>query len=214
MSSSSPARVAVILSAMILAAACAAQTAYPPYWRTPHSKVDVMLELAAVGKDDVVYDLGSGDGRIVIAAAAKYGARGVGVELNPTLIEESERIAREAGVSDRVRFVQEDFYETDISEASVVTLYLFEETNARLKPIFVEQLAPGTRIVTYKYEIPGWTPVKTGKRVFLYALPGAEEYTPGPTSRCRHEFDVIENHSFLSPALSMIDSRSIPCSLA
>ncbi len=133
-----------------------------------------MLELAEVTKDDVVYDLGSGDGRIVIAAAEKYGARGVGVEIDPTLIEESIRSAREAGVSDRVRFVRGDFYETDIGEASVVTLYLFEETNAKLKPILLEQLPPDARIVTYKYRIPGWTPLKQEKRVFLYRLPGEE----------------------------------------
>ncbi|MCZ6696311.1 MAG: class I SAM-dependent methyltransferase [Acidobacteria bacterium] len=155
-------------------AGCAAKTDYPPFWRTPHSKVELMLELAEVTKDDVVYDLGSGDGRIVIAAAKKYGARGVGIEIDPTLIEESIRRAREAGVSDRVSFVRGDFYETDISEASVVTLYLFEETNAKLKPLLLGQLPPDARIVTYKYRIPGWTPMKQEKRVFLYTLPGLE----------------------------------------
>ena len=131
----------------------------------------MMLALAEVTADDVVYDLGSGDGRIVIAAAKTHGARGVGVEIHPGLIEESVRNAREAGVADRVRFVQGDFYETDISEASVVTLYLFEETNEKLKPVFLSQLRPETRIVTYKYRIPGWEPKKSNGPVYLYTLP-------------------------------------------
>ena len=164
--------VGLILSACLLAG-CAAQTDYPPFWWTPDKKVGEMLALAEVTENDVVYDLGSGDGRIVIAAAEKFGARGVGIEINQYLVDESNRNARAAGVADRVRFVRSDFYDTDISEATVVTLYLFEETNAKLKPILVEQLAPDARIVTYKYKMPGWTPIKTGKRVYLYALPGA-----------------------------------------
>ncbi len=132
-----------------------------------------MLEIADVDENDVVYDLGSGDGRIVIAAAEKYGARGVGIEIDPDLVEKSSLAAEAAGVADRVKFVRGDFYETDFSDATVVTLYLFEETNEKLKPYFIEQLAPETRIVTYKYKMPGWTPVKKNKRVYLYALPGA-----------------------------------------
>ncbi len=162
---------AAICALAVLAAGCAANTAYPPFWWTPHSKVEVMLELAQVTADDVVYDLGSGDGRIVIAAAERNGARGVGIEIDAALVEESERNAREAGVEGRVRFLRQDFYEADIREASVVTLYLFEETNALLKPVFLEQLSPDARIVTYKYRIPGWTPLERHRRVFLYALP-------------------------------------------
>ena len=154
---------------------CAAQTDYPPWWWTPEKRVTDVLEIAGVNENDIVYDLGSGDGRIVITAARDYGARGVGIEYKSSLVAESNRLAREAGVTDLVRFEQADFYEADFSEATVVTLYLFPETNEKLKPYMVEQLAPGTRIVTYKYKIPGWTPVKTGKRVYLYALPGADE---------------------------------------
>ena len=155
-----------------LLAGCAANTDYPPFWWTPQDRVKDMLEIADVDENDVVYDLGSGDGRIVIAAAEKYGARGVGIEINPDLVKQSGVAAEAAGVADRVRFVRGDFYETDFSDATVLTLYLFEETNEKLKPYFIEQLAPETRIVTYKYKIPGWTPVKTRKRVYLYALPG------------------------------------------
>ncbi len=161
---------ALILSAGLLAG-CAANTDYPPFWWTPQDRVTDMLEIAGVNEDDIVYDLGSGDGRIVIAAAEKYGARGVGIEIDSSLVEKSRDAAEAAGVSNRVNFVKGDFYETDFSEATVLTLYLFEETNEKLKPYFVEQLAPGTRIVTYKYRMPGWTPVKTKKRVYLYALP-------------------------------------------
>jgi len=160
----------LILPALLLTA-CAANTDYPPFWWTPQDRVTDMLEIAEVTEDDVVYDLGSGDGRIVIAAAQKFGARGVGVEIDPDLVEQSNNAAAEAGVSDRVRFVRGDFYETDFSAATVVTMYLFEETNAKLKPYLMEQLAPDARIVTYKYRMPGWTPVKTNKRVYLYALP-------------------------------------------
>ena len=137
-----------------------------------------MLELADVTEQDVVYDLGSGDGRIVIAAARKYGARGVGIEINPELVRLSEQKALEAQVSDRVRFDLEDFWHADIRDASVVTMYLFEETNEKLKPILVEQLDPDARILTYRYKIPGWTPKKKKKgfwgTVYLYALPAKE----------------------------------------
>lgn len=166
-------KIAMVLSAGALAG-CAANTDYPPFWWTPQDRVRDMLEIAEVSEDDVVYDLGSGDGRIVIAAAEKYGARGVGIEIDPGLVEASNLAAETAGVADKVTFVQGDFYETDFSDATVVTLYLFEETNEKLKPYFIEQLAPNARIVTYKYRMPGWTPVKTKKRVYLYALPGAD----------------------------------------
>ena len=159
----------------VMVSGCAVHADYPPWWSTPPSKVENMLALADVTHDDVVYDLGSGDGRIVIAAAKTYGARGVGIELDPELLRVSIEKARESGVSDRVRFVREDFWTTDFSEASVVTMYLFEETQEKLKPILLEQLHPDTRIVTYWYKIPGWTPVKTKKgligNIYLYSLP-------------------------------------------
>ena len=162
--------VGLVLSALLLTG-CAANTDYPPFWWTPQDRVTDMLEIADVTEDDVVYDLGSGDGRIVVAAAEKYGARGVGIEIDPDLVEKSNNAAAEAGVSDRVRFVLGDFYETDFSDATVVMMYLFEETNEKLKPYLLEQLPPDARIVTYKYRMPGWNPVKTNKRVYLYALP-------------------------------------------
>ena len=167
--------IAEILVSALLLASCAVNTDYPPFWWTPQDRVDVMLDIAEVNENDVVYDLGSGDGRIVITAAQNYGARGVGIEISPSLVEESNFAAREAGVADRVRFERSDFYEADFSDATVVTMYLFEETNEKLKPLLIEQLAPDTRIVTYKYKMPGWTPVKSRNRVYLYALPSAVE---------------------------------------
>ena len=176
LSKSIQARAGIFVSVLLLAG-CAANTDYPPFWWTPQDRVDVMLEIAEVNENDIVYDLGSGDGRIVITAAEKFGARGVGIEISPDLVEISNLAAREAGVTDRVRFERSDFYKADFSEATVVTMYLFEETNEKLKPILIEQLAPDTRVVTYKYKMPGWTPVKTYKRVYLYAIPapGTEE---------------------------------------
>ncbi len=127
-----------------------------PFGATPHEVVAEMLALAEVDKEDVVYDLGSGDGRIPIAAATEAGARGVGVELRPELVKRSRKAAEEAGVADRVRFLKKDFFEVDISEATVVMLYLFPRTTVRLRPKLLEELEPGTRIVAYNYGIEGW----------------------------------------------------------
>jgi len=121
---------------------------------------DEMLKLAGVKADDVVYDLGSGDGRIVILAAQKYGARGVGIELNPRLVETSRQIAREAEVADKVQFVVGDLFEADVSEATVVTLYLSYSVNRRLKPKLLRELRPGTRVVSHQFSMGTWTPEK------------------------------------------------------
>ncbi len=129
-----------------------------PYVSTPYPVVDAMLRLAAVRPGDVVYDLGCGDGRIVIAAAVDFGARGVGIDLDPRRIEEARAAARRAGVSDRVRFAVQDLFKTDFSEASVLALYLFPELNAKLLPKIRAQMRPGTRVVSHKYGIGDWTP--------------------------------------------------------
>ncbi len=145
-----------------------------PFLETPEPVVEAMLDLAQVGADDVVFDLGSGDGRIVIAAAQR-GAHGVGIESDRGLVERSEDNARTAGVAERARFVQADFFEADLSEATVVAIYLSPKVNRRLGSIFSAQLAPGTRIVSHKYEIGGWTPQKrikaAGRTLFLYVVP-------------------------------------------
>ena len=128
-----------------------------PDVRTPPEVVVEILRLAGVGPDDVVYDLGSGDGRIVIAAARDFGARGVGIELDPDLVAESVKNARRARVTDRTRFLQQDIFEADISEATVVTLYLSPEVNLRLRPKLLA-LKPGSRIVSHDFPIGDWKP--------------------------------------------------------
>ena len=146
-----------------------------PFLESPESVVEAMLDLAGVDENDVVYDLGSGDGRIVIAAAATYGARGVGIEIEPDLIELSNRNASSVSVADRVRFVEQDLFEADFSEATVVALYLYPKVNRRLRPLLDRQLAPGTRVVSHRFEIDGWTPVKRikveGRFIYLYVVP-------------------------------------------
>jgi SAM-dependent methyltransferase len=127
---------------------------------TTDAVADEMLKLARVTADDIVYDLGSGDGRIVILAAQKYGARGVGIELDPRLVETSRQVAREAEVAERVKFVVGDLFEADISEATVVTLYLSYSVNHRLKPKLLSELRPGTRIVSHQFTMGTWTPEK------------------------------------------------------
>ena len=143
-----------------------------------NSVVDAMLEMARVTSEDVVYDLGSGDGRIVIKAAQLYGARGVGVELDAELVEEARKKAVEAGVADKVRFIQADLFRTDLSEATVVTMYLLPSMNARLQPKLLDELAPGARIVSHRFPMGDWEPDETrsvsGRDIFLWTVPERE----------------------------------------
>ena len=132
-----------------------------PYVPTDDRVVAEMLAVANVGKDDVLYDLGSGDGRIVITAALKFGTRGVGVDIDPERVKEANENAAKAGVSDRVRFVQQDLFQTDIREATVVTLYLLPAVNMRLRPKLLKDLKPGTRVVSHNYDMGDWAPLKT-----------------------------------------------------
>ncbi|MCF7221436.1 SAM-dependent methyltransferase [Marilutibacter chinensis] len=127
------------------------------YVPTPQPVVDAMLEMAEVGPDDVLYDLGSGDGRIPITAAKRWGTRGVGVEIHPLRIREASLAAHRAGVADRVTFIEADLFEIDLSSATVITLYLLPDLNLRLRPRLL-RLAPGTRIVTHNYHMGDWVP--------------------------------------------------------
>jgi SAM-dependent methyltransferase len=131
-----------------------------PYVPTPQDVVDRMLELASVGDKDVVYDLGCGDGRIVITAAQKYRARGVGVDIDADRIAESEANARKAGVEKLVSFKLQDAMTVDVSKATVVTLYLLSASNMKLRPILTRQLAPGSRIVSHAFNMGDWEPEK------------------------------------------------------
>jgi SAM-dependent methyltransferase len=129
-----------------------------PYVPTPQDVVEKMLDLAAVTSQDVVYDLGSGDGRTVITAAKKYGARGVGVDIDPDRISESKENARKAGVEKLVDFRLQDALTVDVSPASVVTLYLLSNSNLKLRPILTSQLRPGSRIVSHQFGMGDWKP--------------------------------------------------------
>ena len=129
-----------------------------PYVPTPPEVVAEMLALARPTAKDVLYDLGSGDGRIVITAAERFGTRGVGVDLNPVRVEEADANARKAGVTDKVRFVQQDLFKTDLRPASVVTLYLLPRVNLELRPKLFEELRPGTRVVSHAFMMEDWQP--------------------------------------------------------
>ncbi|KAB8317036.1 class I SAM-dependent methyltransferase [Tolypothrix campylonemoides VB511288] len=134
-----------------------------PYLPTPENVVEEILKLANVNKGDILYDLGSGDGRVVIAAAQKFGTQGVGVELDPQRIQEANENAQKAGVTNRVRFLQQNLFQTDISKATVVTLYLLPEVNLKLRPKLFRQLKPGTRIVSHEFDMGGWKPQRVVK---------------------------------------------------
>ena len=146
-----------------------------PYVPTPIEVVEQMLRLAGVHQGDVVYDLGCGDGRIVIMAAEKFKATGVGVDIDAELVDDAREKARKAGVSERTSFVVADLFQTDIRPATVVTLYLLPEIAERLKPKLLTELKPGTRVVAFTFGIAGWKPDQTrdvnGRHIFLWVVP-------------------------------------------
>jgi len=173
-------RVALMVCFVLLGAAgCYYPGAEVPYVQTPAEVVTEMLRLAGVNGNDLVYDLGSGDGRLVIAAARDFGARGVGVEIDPRLVAQSAESARRAGVGDRVAFRAGDLFDTDLSDATVVTLYLSPELNLRLRPKLLRELRPGARIVSHDFDMGDWPPSQTIRvasrdrlsNVFLWIVP-------------------------------------------
>jgi SAM-dependent methyltransferase len=179
------------LVALTLLAGCAAAplTASAPAVETPPKLdvvwvpsppevIEVMLQLANVGPSDLVYDLGCGEGEILIEAARRYGARGVGVDLDPVRIKNARINAEKAGVADRITFIQQDLFTTDIRPATVVTLYLLPELNERLRPTLLRDLRPGTPIVSHDFAMGDWKPEKVVEveirrthRVFLWRVP-------------------------------------------
>ena len=168
------------LAVAVLAAPSSAQ--FPPlkppdvkYVPSPDSVVDAMLKLARVTAADVVYDLGSGDGRIPITAAREYGARGVGIDIDPIRIREANDNLKKAGVGDRVRFVQQDLFEADIREATVVTLFLLTRLNQQLMPKLKRELRPGTRVVSHQFRMDDtWPPEESqdvnGLTIYLWTI--------------------------------------------
>ncbi len=175
-SAAAPAR-----SGAAVQAAPAAQAPVPArspdviYVPTPPQVVEAMLKAAKVTKDDVVYDLGCGDGRIVIAAARDFGARGIGIDIDPQRIKEARTNAEQAGVSDRVKFLQQDLFESDFHEATVVTLYLLPSLNRKLQPKLMKELKPGTRVVSHAFDMENWKPDQQldvdGRTVYLWTIP-------------------------------------------
>ena len=153
------------------------------YVPTPHEAVDAMLKVAKVGKTDIVYDLGSGDGRIPIAAVQKYNAqRAVGIDINPIRIKEAEANLKAANVGDRVRFLNEDLFEAKIGDATVITLYLLPSLNVKLLPKLLAEVKPGTRVVSHAFDMGSWKPQQTlnagGSTIYFWTIPakGTPEY--------------------------------------
>ncbi|MBY0495323.1 MAG: class I SAM-dependent methyltransferase [Cyanobacteria bacterium] len=152
-----------------------------PYVPTPQEVVDRMLALANVTKNDFVVDLGCGDGRIVVTAAKKYGARGLGVDIDPVRIDEANASAKAAGVTNLVEFKLQDALKTDVSNASVVTTYLLSQSNLKVRPLITRQLKPGSRIVTHNFSMGDWAPTKSetfndatgrSRTIYLYLADG------------------------------------------
>ena len=174
-----------VLLGLLVVAIAAAQRRAPdvPYVPTTPEAVDAMLKLAEVKKTDIVYDLGCGDGRIVIGAAKTYGARGVGIDIDPERIAEANENAKRAGVENLVRFEENDLFQTDIREASVVTLFLLSSVNQRLAPKLRRELKPGARIVSNTFTMGGWQadkeftvggtagPLEFSKHLYLWIVP-------------------------------------------
>jgi SAM-dependent methyltransferase len=185
------------------------------YVPTPQNVVDKMLEVAKVTKDDYVFDLGSGDGRIPITAAARYGARGLGVDLNPKLIAEARANAKAAGVADRVQFRQQDLFKTSVREATVVGLYLFVWANMKLRPRLISELRPGSRIVAHDFPIgDDWKPdveeEVENRTVYLWYVPAQVEGRwhmiggpPGLMIELQQKFQMIEG-------TATADGRTVP----
>jgi len=175
------ARCILCVVAIFLCGSAGAQAPAPkrspdvPYVPTPQPVVEAMLKLGEVKQGDVLFDLGSGDGRIPITAAKLYGVRGTGIDINPERIADAERNAKEQGVTDKVRFLNQDLFEADIKDATVVTLYLLPSINMKLRPKLWRDLKPGTRIVSHSFDMGQWEPEKRievdGRYLYLWRVP-------------------------------------------
>jgi hypothetical protein len=179
-----------------------------PYVSTPQVVVEEMLRLAAVRTDDFLVDLGCGDGRLAVTAASHFGARALGVDLDPGRIAESRANAKAAGVTGRVEFVQGNLFEQDIARASVVTLYLLPDINLRLRPKLLQALRPGTRVVSHAFDMGDWKPDRTAYvhgKVFLWTIPAQvagrwrlEADLPGLGARS-YELEVRQKYQEIEP---------------
>jgi trans-aconitate methyltransferase len=167
----------LLLALVLVACAAGARAQHPDvvYVPTPQDVVDKMLDLAKVGKGDVLYDLGSGDGRIPVTAAKRFGIRAVGIDIDPERIREANANAKKNGVTNLVQFRQENLFTTNFSEATVVTLYLLPDLNMKLRPRLLAELKPGTRIVSHQFDMGKWKPERTvelgGRTIYLWTVP-------------------------------------------
>jgi ribosomal protein L11 methylase PrmA len=167
----------LLLAAVLFAASAAAQDRHPDviFVPTPQEVVEDMLRLVDVKKGDVLYDLGSGDGRIPVTAAKKYGVRAVGIDIDPYRIKEANDNARKAGVARLVEFRNEDLFQTNFREATVITLYLLPDLNVKLRPRLLAELKPGTRIVSHQFDMGDWQPDKklesNGRTIYFWTIP-------------------------------------------
>jgi len=165
----------LLLPFILTAGALTAQLPDAPYEETPPETVERMLKLADLHPGDVVYDLGCGDGRIVIAAVRRLGVRGVCVELDPARLKWARQVAEEAGVAGLIRFVEGDLFEVPIQDATVVTLYLMRPANIRLKPRLLRELRPGTRVVSDRFDMGNWVAERTEKvgdrEIYRWTIP-------------------------------------------
>ena len=163
-----------LVAGAVLFAQSAPRTPDVPFVPTSQALVLEMLKLANVTKADTVYDLGCGDGRIVIAAAKQFGAHGVGVDINPERIQEANENARRAGVADKVKFIEGDLFTAEIRPATVVTLYLLPSVNLKLRPRLQTELKPGTRVVSHSFDMDDWKPDKAvmveGAQLYLWVI--------------------------------------------
>jgi SAM-dependent methyltransferase len=188
-----------------------------PFVVTPDNVTLAMLELAQVGPQDFVLDLGSGDGRIVILAARRFGARGLGVEIVPELVERSSRNAAQAGVADRAKFVEQDLFKTDLSAATVITMYLLQEVNLQLRPSLLA-LKPGTRIVSHDWHMGDWRPDRSltveapdkpvgydkRSQLHLWVVPGrAEGAWCGTGAHRDARLQLVQKHQVFDATLSL-----------
>ncbi len=226
---------AVALAAILFAAPFCARAQGPeldtPYVPTPQVVVDRMLDLAQVKAGDMLIDLGSGDGRMVITAAQKYGARGLGVDIDPRLVKLSNEAAGRAGIADRVKFLTQDLFNTDFHEANVLTLYLLPDVNLALRPKILSELKPGTRVVSHDYGMREWrpdaeetlaAPDKTvgpfhKSTVYLWIVPARVEgkwileiNSGGKTQNLR--IDLKQQYQFVSGSVDVPKHGAVPVS--
>ena len=223
---------ALIVSFMTLAPIGAAQSqdyGDTPYVQTPQNVVDRMLEVAKVGPKDFVIDLGSGDGRMVITAAQRYGAHGFGVDLDRRLVTLSNRLAAKAGVGDRAVFYERDIYQTDLTPATVVTIYLLPEVNLMMRPRLLSMLRPGTRVVSHDYDMGEWPPEVTfvmdapdktvgrdkKSKVFYWVVParaaGKWRWQSAGASGQKRDFALALNQMFQKiDGTLTVDGKTVP----